>query len=131
MKFNNSNMHLRLCAYNVKHKIINVQLKLCEIYCHVFLLYFVLGISTNSLFLIIVSSALATTTTTVMASTTGLDMRTLMAITSIPTSDASTCTTMTSTPALDASTSTSMTSLQSSTSSVYLMSSLSAQQAGM
>ena len=131
MKFNNSNMHLRLCAYNVKNKIINVQLKLCEIYRHVFLLYFVPGISTNSFFLIIVSSALATTTTTVMASTTGLDMRTLMAITSIPTSDASTCTTMTSTPALDASTSTSMTSVQSSTPSMYLMSSSSAQQAGM
>ena len=69
MKFNNSNMHLRLCGYNVKNKIINVQLKLCEVYRHVFLLYFVPGISTNSLFLIIVSSAPVTTTTTAMAST--------------------------------------------------------------
>lgn len=131
MKFNNSNMHLRLCEYNVKHKIINVQLKLCEVYRYVFLLYFVPGISINSLFLIIVSSAPTTTTTTVMVSTTALDLPTLMAITSTPTLDASTCTTMTSTPALDSSTSTSMTSLQSSTSSIYLMSSSSAQQAGM
>ena len=29
MKFNNSNMDFRLSAYNVKNKILNVQLKLC------------------------------------------------------------------------------------------------------
>ena len=131
MKFNNSNMDFRVSAYNVKNKIINVQLKLCQAYRHVFLLYFVPGISTSSRFLIIVSPAPATTTKTVMASTTALDMPTLVAITSTPTSYASTCATMTSTPALDASTSTSMTSLQSSTPSMYLMSSSSAQQAGM